>query len=195
VRSARGTSLDARAIGLELLDVSTPELRRRAIDRVLNALRYLPPEERERRVERLAAESSGTLPSDLMMSAAQVRSLQANGMEVGAHTVTHSVLAQLDPNRALREIQDSKRDLEEMTGSPVTLFAYPNGKPGSDYRAEHVGMVKKLGFEAAVSTAWGVAHAASDPFQLPRFTPWDKTPRKFLLRLLLNTFRTRAEQV
>jgi hypothetical protein len=56
-------------------------------------------------------------------------------------------------------------------------------------------MVSELGFEAAVSTAWGVAHAESDPHQLPRFTPWDKRPGKFILRLLQNTFRTRAEQV
>jgi hypothetical protein len=77
----------------------------------------------------------------------------------------------------------------------VRLFAYPNGKPGRDYSREHVDMVRELGFEAAVSTAWGVGHAASDPYQLPRFTPWDKTPGRFALRLLHNTFRTGAERV
>jgi peptidoglycan/xylan/chitin deacetylase (PgdA/CDA1 family) len=109
--------------------------------------------------------------------------------------VTHPILAQLDPELAAREIRDSKRRLEAITGSPVTTFAYPNGKPGRDYLREHVGMVRALGFEAAVSTAWGVAHAASDPHQLPRFTPWDRTPGRFVLRLFQNTFRTRAERV
>jgi len=94
-----------------------------------------------------------------------------------------------------REIRASKRRLEEITGKPVTLFAYPNGKPSRDYRREHVGMAREMGFEAAVTTAWGVAHAASDPYQLPRFTPWDRTPGRFVLRLFHNTFRTRAEQV
>jgi hypothetical protein len=56
-------------------------------------------------------------------------------------------------------------------------------------------MVRTLGFDAAVSTAWGVASAASDPYQLPRFSPWDRTPGKFALRLLRNTFRTNAERV
>jgi peptidoglycan/xylan/chitin deacetylase (PgdA/CDA1 family) len=124
-----------------------------------------------------------------------VRSLDANGMEIGAHTVTHPILARLDAARASDEIRQSKLRLEAITGKPVKLFAYPNGKPGRDYGREHVGMVKELGFEAAVSTAWGVANAQSDAFQLPRFTPWDKSPGKFVLRLLHNTFRTRSELV
>jgi peptidoglycan/xylan/chitin deacetylase (PgdA/CDA1 family) len=193
VRRVKGDALDARSIGLEKLDVSTIGLRRQAIERVLNALKYLPLEERQRRVEVLAAETA--LPSDLMMSAEQVRQLHRNDMEVGAHTVTHPILANLDSKRAGSEITDGKRRLEEIIGSPVKVFAYPNGKPGRDYGREHVDMVRELGFEAAVSTAWGVGHAASDPYQLPRFTPWDRTPRRFVLRLLQNTFRTKAEQV
>ena len=195
IRRAQGDTLDARCIGLDTLSISTIGLRRQAIERALAALKYLPLGERQRRVEDLAAEMSCSLPSDLMMTAEQVRHLRVSDMEIGAHTVTHPILAQLDPERAGSEIRDSKRRLEEITGNPVTLFAYPNGKPGRDYRREHVGMVRESGFEAAVTTAWGVAHAASDPYQLPRFTPWDKTPGKFVLRLFHNTFRTRAEQV
>jgi peptidoglycan/xylan/chitin deacetylase (PgdA/CDA1 family) len=194
VRSAPGNTLDARCIGLDTLDISTVGLRRRAIDGLLAALKYLPLEERQKRVEELSAETSRSLPSDLMMTTEQVRRLHASDMEIGAHTVTHPILSQLDPERADGEIRDGKRRLEAITGNPVTLFAYPNGKPGRDYRREHVDMVKNLGFEAAVSTARGVSHAASDPFQLPRFTPWDRTPGRFVLRLFQNTFRTRADQ-
>jgi hypothetical protein len=87
---------------------------------------------------------------------------------------------------ALAEIADGKHRLEEIIGAPVTLFAYPNGKPGQDYAAEHVRMVREAGFSAAVSTAAGVAAEGSDLFQLPRFTPWDRKPAAFALRLLLN---------
>lgn len=194
VRNAQGDTLDARCIGLDMLDISTVGLRRRAIDGLLAALKYLPLEERQKRAEELAAETSRSLPSDLMMTTEQVRRLHASDMEIGAHTVTHPILSQLDPERAENEIRDGKRRLEAITENPVTLFAYPNGKPGRDYLREHVGMVKSLGFEAAVSTARGVSHAASDPFQLPRFTPWDRTPGRFVLRLFQNTFRTRADQ-
>lgn len=195
VRRVRGDTLDARCLGLGRLLVSSIDLRRQAIASLLEAIKYLPLEERQGRVEELGSGLSRDLPLDLMMTAEQVRYLHACGMEVGAHTVSHPILAKLDPERASMEIREGKKRLEAITGAPVSLFAYPNGKPGRDYRTEHVGMVKQLGFEAAVSTAWGVARAASDPFQLPRFTPWDRTPGRFLLRLMQNTFRTDVERV
>jgi len=195
VRRVRGDTLDARSLGLGVLLVSSIDHRRKAIASLLEAMKYLPLEERQGRVEELGSGASLDLPRDLMMTTEQVQYLHASGMDVGAHTVSHPILAKLDPERAGIEIRDGKNRLEAITGAPVTLFAYPNGKPGRDYRAEHVGMVKQLGFEAAVSTAWGVAHAASDPFQLPRFTPWDRTPGRFLLRLMHNTFRTTVERV
>jgi peptidoglycan/xylan/chitin deacetylase (PgdA/CDA1 family) len=195
VRRVRGDTLDARCLGLGMLLVSSIDHRRRAIANLLEAMKYLPLEERQGRVEELSSGVSRDLPRDLMMTAEQMRHLHASGMDIGAHTVSHPILAKLDPERAGIEIREGKNRLEALTGAPVTLFAYPNGKPGRDYGAEHVGMVKQLGFEAAVSTAWGAAHAASDPFQLPRFTPWDRTPGRFLLRLMRNTFRTAAERV
>jgi hypothetical protein len=48
--------------------------------------------------------------------------------------------------------------------------------------------VQVLGFDAALSTAWGVATAATDRYQLPRFTPWDRSPVRFVLRLARNLF-------
>ena len=195
VRRAPGTTLDARPVGLETLDIATLDLRRRVIDRLLAALKYLPMEERQRRAGELSAASACELPSGLMMTTEGVLQLHKRGMEIGAHTVSHPILAKLEPERARAEIGDSKSRIEAITGAPVTLFAYPNGKPGIDYGREHVSMVRELGFEAAVSTAWGVSHTASDLFQLPRFTPWDRTSGKFLLRLMHNTFRTRAERI
>lgn len=195
IRGAQGDKLDARCVGLSFLSIATVGARLRAIEEVLSALKYLPPEERQSRVDTLAREAACPLPTELMMTTEQVRHLRASGMDIGAHTVTHPILARLEPERAESEIRESKRRLEAMIGGAVSLFAYPNGRPGRDYRHEHVGMVERLGFAAAVSTARGVAHAASDRFQLPRFTPWDRTPGRFVLRLIQNTFRTGAEQV
>jgi len=107
-------------------------------------------------------------------------------MEIGAHTVTHPILRNTAPDTARREIVESGRRLAEIVGQPVRLFAYPNGKPGVDYGSEHVQMVRDGGFAAAVSTGWGVATEKSDRFQLPRFTPWDRTPGRFALRLIRN---------
>jgi hypothetical protein len=62
--------------------------------------------------------------------------------------------------------------------------------PDRDYSAEHVALVRECGFSAAVSTSWGAASKHSDRFQLPRFTPWDRTRLRFGARLLGNLART-----
>jgi peptidoglycan/xylan/chitin deacetylase (PgdA/CDA1 family) len=196
VRRASESTLDASPVGLGRLDLATLDQRRRSLDKLLGALKYLPIEERQRRADELGASTVRELPSRLMMTTDDVAYLHKNGMEIGAHTVHHPILAKLDLANARNEIRQSKARLEAITGSTVSLFAYPNGKPGLDYRREHVEIVKQTGFVAAVSTARGVARAGTDPHQLPRFTPWDRTPGKFLLRLAQNALSTKAvEQV
>ena len=125
-----------------------------------------------------------------MMQPAHVRNLRSLGMNVGAHTVSHPILARLEPGAARSEIARSKTDLERILGEPVPLFAYPNGVPDQDYAAEHAAIVRECGFVAAVSTAWGTATRRSDPFQLPRFTPWDRTSLRYGVRMLHNLTRT-----
>ena len=121
-----------------------------------------------------------------MMREEQVRELHGAGMEIGAHTVTHPILLNAAPDSARREIIESGRRLQEIIRAPIRTFAYPNGKPGQDYGPEHAQMVRDAGYVAAVSTGWGAATAHSDRFQLPRFTPWDRTPGRFMLRMIRN---------
>lgn len=189
VRASPGAVLDAGAAGLGMIDISSIPKRRSALGVIIDTLKYLPVVERQERVMRLAAENAGDLPTNLMMTQDQVRALHAAGMEVGAHTHSHPILARLDSPGAAHEIRTGRDTLGRIVNAPIRFFAYPNGKPGQDYRAEHVAMVRDLGFEAAVSTAWGVSRVGSDPYQLARFTPWDKAPMKFLLRLLHNALR------
>ena len=120
-----------------------------------------------------------------MMSTAQVRQLAAAGMEVGAHTCTHPILRVLSDQDAAREIRDSRDALAAITGKRIRAFAYPNGRLDDDYTTRDRALVADNGFDLAVSTQAGAASAASDPFQLPRFTPWDRQPERWLARLLL----------
>jgi len=120
------------------------------------------------------------------MTRQQVRSLRKMGMEIGAHTVNHPILMRLADEAAMAEIRDGKAELEQIIDEPVDLFAYPNGVPGRDYSAVHAAMVRQCNFKAAVSTAAGAASIGDDPFELPRFTPWDQTRLRFGARLLLN---------
>jgi peptidoglycan/xylan/chitin deacetylase (PgdA/CDA1 family) len=184
VRHARGDCLNLARIGLGRFDIRTPSLRRAAIETLLAELKYLPPAQRLACVKPMLRASA-----PLMMNPDQVLALHRAGMEIGAHTVSHPILTTLDAAAARHEIAQGRKELEQIIDVPVRLFAYPNGKPGIDFEPHHVDMVRALGFDAAVTTAWGSATTRSDPFKLPRFTPWDSSSARFLLRLAGNWFR------
>ena len=101
----------------------------------------------------------------------------------GGHTRTHPILATLPEAAALAEIQNGKSDLEDKLQRELTLFAYPNGKYGRDYREEHAALARRIGFRAAVATDWGTLDTATDPFAIPRFTPWHRNLIRFSVDL------------
>jgi len=189
IRATRKDMLDlsgAGLAGLGRLPVASVADRRAAITQILGAAKYLPVRDRLLAVERVAGIAAVAPPDDLMMRSEQIRTLHAAGMEIGAHTVSHPILAGLAAAEVRAEVGDGRQRLQALTQSPVTLFAYPNGRPGQDYDEGAVRLVREMGFEAAVSTAWGAAGASSDLYQLPRFTPWDRSRTRFGLRLARN---------
>lgn len=189
IRASSRSELDLREQGLGLYRIDTLAARRDAIVTLRRDIKHLPQAQREAMTQAIVMASGESTAAPLMMSAAQVRRLHARGMQIGAHTMTHPVLTRIDAASARAEIANSKRQLEELLDEPVDLFAYPNGVPRQDYTAEHVRMVRDCGFQAAVSTAWGTASARSDRFQLPRFTPWDRSRWRYGVRLLSNLGR------
>lgn len=182
VRHARQQVLEIAAPGCATLPVRTLHQKQLAIDHLLDALKYLPAHQRQELAHGMAPPPA----EELMMRTHQLQQLLAAGMEIGAHTASHPILATLSDADALADIVRGKTALEAITQIPVSLFAYPNGKPGLDYDQRHVAMVNTLGFTAAFSTVPGTAHASSDPLQLPRYTPWEQDRPRFLLRLLAN---------
>jgi peptidoglycan/xylan/chitin deacetylase (PgdA/CDA1 family) len=192
IESLRSCSLPAvelGALGLGTHPLRTTSERRTAIERILARVKYLPPKDREAAVGAVAQLCGVALPNDLMLTSAQVRHLRDAGMTIGAHTVNHPILARLADDDARDEIARGKAALERILGEPVRLFAYPNGKPRHDYLASHVRMAREAGFDAAFSTANGAARIGDSVFEIPRFTPWDRTPLRYGLRMAQNLAR------
>lgn len=190
LRKCDAGQLDLRTFGLGQYVLSSASDRCRAIDTLLGHIKYLPQTERQARAESVLEAAEVERPYDLMMTSSQVRCLRESGITVGAHTMSHPILATLAPADVRREIADSRDRLEELVGRKVELFAYPNGNPLRDYRSSDVDIVRQLGFKAAFTTAWGTADAGSNMFQLPRFTPWDRGRGRFALRLIGNYRRS-----
>jgi len=188
VRGTRSAVLDLQDADLGHHELTDHRARRRAIDLLLPAVKHRSPGERAQLVALIASRCGVGIPRDLMMTTGQVRALHRSGMSVGGHTVNHPILASVDDGEAWREIVENKKRLEEMLDAPLTMFAYPNGKPDSDYRAVHAEMVRRAGYAAAVTTAPGVSRPGADRWQLPRFTPWDRRGFRFGLRMLRNMY-------
>jgi peptidoglycan/xylan/chitin deacetylase (PgdA/CDA1 family) len=104
------------------------------------------------------------------LTVAEVRALaQTPGIEIGAHTAAHPILARGSVEQQCAQIARSKARLEDWIGRPVTAFAYPNGRPSQDYNADTVALVKGSGFETAFTSRTGFATPAKSPgmFALP----------------------------
>ncbi|QAU35404.1 glycosyltransferase [Janthinobacterium sp. 17J80-10] len=149
-------------------------------------LKYVPLAERLAAIDLLEAQRRSALVHPSPFTADSVRAIHNHGFEIGAHTVRHPILNECTTSEAIAEIGSCREELEAIISGPVTLFAYPNGRPGKDFNNEHADMVKAAGYKAAVATHVGVASASSDPFQLPRFSPWGSTDARMAYQLARN---------
>lgn len=186
LRSYSNNTLDLTSLGLELIPLNNTAAKIRAIEFLLKKIKYLNPDYRSKFTNQIIELTQSELPNDLMMTSDQVRGMRKAGMLIGAHTVSHPILARTDRKLAESEISESKSFLENLLREKIELFAYPNGKPDSDYSPNHVALVQELGFKAAFSTTQGCASMDSDLFQIPRSTPWDKSKICFGGRILRN---------
>ena len=186
LRNTTAEQLDFTELGLGIHRLGDHKDRVFAIENLLTGLKKLNPKSRNAAVDEILAVSGVQRPTGMMMTPAQIKSLTDAGMEVGGHTISHPILSTLTQQQARMEISGGKERLEKITGKAVELFAYPNGRPDQDFSGEHVKLLKELDFIAAVTTANGVARPNTDPFLLPRFTPWDRTATRFTLRLYQN---------
>ncbi|MGO4440731.1 polysaccharide deacetylase family protein [Rhizobium sp. RAF56] len=109
---------------------------------------------------------AGRMPWEPCMSREELREWMESGQEVGAHTLDHARLGELDEVEARRQIAGSKAELENITGQPVTAFSYPFGSH-NDLVVE---IARQSGFSTAVTTIKGRATGKHDPMRLPRMT-------------------------
>jgi len=179
------THLDLSLLGLGAHNCTNTDDCLVTIERLLEKIKYCSSGERSALVEGIERKVNVSVGS-LMMSRKELQALYLSGVTIGAHTHTHPILSGLSEEDSHFEIATSKRILESWLQAPVDYFAYPNGRFDKDYGLLQQDQVKALGFKAALSTNPGVASEASNIWQLPRFTPWDKQSWRYMLRLMLS---------
>lgn len=135
------------------------EVRRRAALDSLAAWEQLPVEGR---------------PTHATLTDAQLLQLSADGLvEIGAHTVTHPVLANRSRDEQRFELAESRRRLEEILNRPVQSFAYPFGCR-ADFNDVTVELAREAGYACACANTGrepspkAIVTASSDLYHLPR---------------------------
>ncbi len=83
------------------------------------------------------------------------------GHEVGSHTLSHVVLTHVSLEEARRQIDGSKRYLEELLGHHKYVLCYPKGCYNDDIKE----MVKDCGFIAARTCQHGGFNLPEDPYE------------------------------
>ncbi|TCS38559.1 polysaccharide deacetylase [Paucimonas lemoignei] len=184
IRRLHDQEIDLRALGLGVYPLRTPMEKKIAAQDLTKIAKYLPAQARLSLISRLEELAGGSESTGLMLTREMIMSLARQGIEIGAHTVTHPILANLDDQSARNEIFESKKQLEAVTGGPVTLFAYPNGKPEVDFDERHVRMVEEAGYVAAFTSSAGAATRKNDRYRIPRSLPWDTGSLMFGVRML-----------
>jgi peptidoglycan/xylan/chitin deacetylase (PgdA/CDA1 family) len=97
----------------------------------------------------------------------QVRSLAAQGFEIGCHTDTHVDMGTADAETVRAELEASRRKLQEQLSMPTRLFAYPFG--GRNNICERsLMLVREAGFVCCLSCFGGSNPPSASPFNLGR---------------------------
>jgi peptidoglycan/xylan/chitin deacetylase (PgdA/CDA1 family) len=154
-----------------VLEPEEPSPRHAAYRALCRLLRDLPSSRRTQALQAVrawAGASAEGRPSHRVLAPDEVARLAAGGLvEIGSHTLTHPVLARLDPVEQRVELQASKAQLEAILGRPVLSLAYPFGSP-ADYGPETMAAARDCGFAAACANFPAAVRRGSDLWQLPR---------------------------
>lgn len=116
-----------------------------------------------------------------MLDAAGLRALVTAGWEVGAHGWTHTCLLTLGPDAARTELSECRSFLEDVAGTQIEGFAYPQGC----WTRESVQLVRSLGYSWACSTLPGWPTRSWHRWLIPRVTigSTTTTPRFWAARV------------
>jgi peptidoglycan/xylan/chitin deacetylase (PgdA/CDA1 family) len=156
--------------------MATLEQREQAIATITQAMKYLSESERREVLDiNLTKALDVEIPHEpplhmAPMSWSEVREIMDKGFEFGAHTVTHPVLSSVhDPQELFREIELSKRRMEEELQRPVLHFCYPYGH-WKDFNEQTVNVLERCQFQTAVTAQHGLNVRKTNPFKLTRLS-------------------------
>ena len=108
--------------------------------------------------------TAGFLGTAGYLNASQVRDLDAQGFQIGCHSMTHPYLSDLPAPELKREIVDAKFRIEEIVGHPIEHFSCPGGR----YDQRTLQVARHAGFTTVANSQFHANSAATSPYELGR---------------------------
>jgi peptidoglycan/xylan/chitin deacetylase (PgdA/CDA1 family) len=124
-------------------------------------------------------EGSEDVLAEVVMTVEQLTALSIPLVALGSHTISHPSVLGLDAAAAKKEIEDSRHQLENVTGREIRLFSFPYG----DHDRSAVAMCRAAGYESVFSIlAHGIDTTNSELLRgRTKVDPWDG-PLEFFLK-------------
>jgi len=107
--------------------------------------------------------------SHRVVAISQLKELaKSSFIEIGSHSVTHTRLSVLSPEKQQFEIYESKKQLEAILKQNVRIFSYPFGTR-NDFTQETERVVSEAGYEAGIANIQGnIASLSVNMYAIPR---------------------------
>ncbi|MEP6634193.1 MAG: polysaccharide deacetylase family protein [Luteimonas sp.] len=170
VESRTRDRLDLGWLGLGHFDLSDADERERLYALLPPRLKELDPHALDHCIHNVFEQTQPrALPQEQreMLNWQEIRNLERNGVQIGAHTRNHVLLSRADAGMARSEIIGSHADIIAAIDVPPAHFAYPNGG-ASDFGDRDIDIVRQAGFKTAVTSVEGINRRGTDPYRILR---------------------------
>jgi peptidoglycan/xylan/chitin deacetylase (PgdA/CDA1 family) len=172
----------ARAVMIEEpvrleLDLGAFPDRQTAARHLIHTAKTLPEKDKELLIATLAERLEIDIDDNRFsttMDWSDLREMSAEGIEIGAHSINHPILSNVDPALLAHEVSGSKTLIERELGREVISFGAPGrGRiPAEDkVRFERTlrGLVAASGYSFSTMYQWGLVYEREfDPFAIRR---------------------------
>ena len=98
------------------------------------------------------------------LEAGQVRELDAQGFEIGCHSMTHAYLSDLPEAELRREVLDAKLQIEQIVGHAIEHFSCPGGR----YDRRTLETARQAGFATVANSQFYANSPGTSPYELGR---------------------------
>jgi peptidoglycan/xylan/chitin deacetylase (PgdA/CDA1 family) len=158
-----------------------------SLQRMLPALRTRPRALTERIVDQLVDRldpKGDPGDQDLFLDWDGARQLVRRGFTVGSHTMYHAALRYEPADEQLRDLVESRRQLQAGLGVDPRVLAYPFGQL-AHYSAETIQSAADAGYAHAVTVHAALARPSTPRHEIPRFAlePYRGFGETVLLRI------------